>query len=305
MKRTEIIVKTSKQSLGKIEKIARDLSPCGIYVEDYSNVLNDVSETTNVEIIDEDLLSKDPETCVVHAYPDYEGPLEEAIRLAKEKFDSAGVFYELESALIDEKDWADEWKKYFKPLNVGKNLLIRPVWETEYEKDGKIILNIDPGMAFGTGSHETTRACLEFIEKYVRKGDSILDVGCGSGILSVAALLFGARYALGVDLDPKAVEVARQNAELNGVSDKFEARRGNLVDTVTGKFDVAVANIVADAIIELSPSLIDYVTSSSIYIFGGIIDSRIGEVKSAVEKRFKIFDEKIDNGWFAAAARKK
>ena len=205
-----------------------------------------------------------------------------------------------------EEDWRNNWKKYFNPIKVGKNLLIRPSWRDDYDPQGRIVLSIDPGLAFGTGSHETTRLCLEMCEKYMKKGDSVLDVGCGSGILGIATLLLGAEKAVGVDIDEAAVRTAEENAEINGVGDRFTAICGSFTDKVTGKYDIVLANIVADAIMFLSKGIRDFMKDDAVYVMSGIIDTRAEEVKNSVSEHFDIIEEHIENGWacFAAKAKK-
>ena len=167
------------------------------------------------------------------------------------------------------------------------------------------MLNLDPGLAFGTGTHETTRLVLQVIEKYAGKGKTFLDIGCGSGILAVAGLLLGCESAVGVDIDEMAVKTARENAELNKVSEKFEVLCGNLTDKINGTYDIVAANIVADAIIALSRDVGGFMNDDSVYIMSGIIDTRADEVEQAVTKRFEIIDKYEENGWVCLVAKKK
>jgi ribosomal protein L11 methyltransferase len=158
-------------------------------------------------------------------------------------------------------------------------------------------------MAFGTGTHETTRLCMELIEDYLRPQMDILDVGCGSGILSVAALLMGGRSATGVDIDELAVKTAQENAEINQVADRFTAVAGNLTDKISGKYHMVVANIVADVLIELTQTIENFMYRDTVYILSGIIDSREQDVRDALEEKFDIIDTRIENGWVAMAAQ--
>ena len=182
--------------------------------------------------------------------------------------------------------------------------MIVPSWFEDVDTQGRIPLSIDPGLAFGTGGHETTRLCLEMCEKYMKKGDSVLDVGCGSGILGIAALLMGASEATGVDIDETAVRTAAENAELNGVADRFTAICGSFTEKVEGKFDIVLANIVADAIIFLSKGVSGFMKDDAVYIMSGIIDTRADEVKAEVSKYFDIIEEHLDGGWVCLAAVK-
>ena len=205
---------------------------------------------------------------------------------------------------VAEEDWANNWKKYFNPIEVGEKLLIRPSWRDDYDAGNRKVLNIDPGLAFGTGGHETTRLCLEMCEKYLKEGDSVLDVGCGSGILGIATLLLGADRAVGVDIDETAVRTAAENAEINGVADRFTAICGSFTDKVEGKYDIVLANIVADAIMFLSKGIKDFMKDDAVYIMSGIIDTRAEEVKASVSQYFDIIEEHLDNGWACFAARR-
>lgn len=183
---------------------------------------------------------------------------------------------------VCDEDWANNWKEYYKPLHIGKSVVIRPVWEEYAEKPGEKVITLDPGAAFGTGSHETTSMCIELLEEAVGEGARVLDVGCGSGILSVAACVLGAKNVTAVDIDELAVKTAAGNAELNGIgADKITAVQGSLTDNVSGKFDVIVANIVADVIISLCRDVGDFLEDCGAFICSGIIDDRVCDVKNA------------------------
>ena len=194
---------------------------------------------------------------------------------------------------------------FYKPMPVGEKLLIRPLWEEECEAGDRTVLNLEPGLAFGTGTHETTRLCLELLEKYVEPGCDFLDMGCGSGILSVAALLLGAKSAVGVDIDPLAVKTAVENAETNEVGDRFTGICGNLAEKVHGKFHVIAANIVADIVILLSKDAPKFLYGDSVYIVSGIIDTREADVLEALRDRFEVMERKEEKGWVAMALKQK
>lgn len=235
---------------------------------------------------------------------------EKILEEVKEELESLRMFCDIGegSVSVDETediDWINNWKQYFHPIPVGEKLLIRPTWEEAYDPQGRTVLHLEPGLAFGTGTHETTRLCLELLEKYLKPGMSLLDVGCGSGILSVAGLLLGAEKAVGVDIDALAVKTAGENAQTNGVEEKFQGICGNLTDQVAGKYELVVANIVADIIILLTKDITRYLNPDSIYLMSGIIDTRVQEVRDALEPRFTILEERQEKGWFALAAKQK
>ena len=190
-------------------------------------------------------------------------------------------------------------------MPVGEKLLIRPSWRDDYDPNGRVVLNIDPGLAFGTGNHETTRLCLEAVERYLKEGDTVLDVGCGSGILAIASLLLGAGSAVGVDIDETAVKTAKENAEINNVADRFTAITGDLTEKVTGKYNLIVANIVADAIMFLSKGVKEFMTPDTVYIMSGIIDTRADEVINAISPDFEIIEKYEDKGWVCLVAKAK
>lgn len=215
---------------------------------------------------------------------------------------------------VKEEDWANNWKKYFKPFPVGDKVVIKPSWEEYEEKEGRVVLNIDPGHIFGTGSHETTKGCIEFIEKFVGGGERVADIGCGSGILAIAALLLGADFASAVDIDPNAVEIVRQNAELNCIKpEKYEVFAGDILndgdiqEKFNGKkYDMAFANIVADIVIPLSAMVPDFIRDKGIFICSGIISERLNDVMEALNKNgFEILEITRKKDWCAIASRLK
>lgn len=302
---TEIKIEVDGKDSEPAEAIAHMTVPYGIYIEDYSNLESEVLEIANIDLIDEDLLKKDRTKTVVHIYISPEDNPSEAIAFLSERYKAQGIEHTISCDSCKEEDWLNNWKQYFHPIPVGEKILIRPTWRDDFNADGRVVLNLDPGIAFGTGTHETTRLCLEALEKYVNDDTTILDVGCGSGILAVAALLLGAKSAVGVDIDEMAVKTAKENAELNGVADKMEVIHGNLTDKVSGKYNVVAANIVADAIILLSEDIKSFMSDDAVYIMSGIIDSRADDVRGAVSDSFEIIKEYSENGWYCFVAKAK
>lgn len=302
---TEIKIEVDSKDSEKAEAIAHMAVPYGIYVEDYSNLEAEVLEIANIDLIDEDLLEKDRSKTIIHIYISPEDNPMEATMFLQERYNEQGIDHAISSDCCKEEDWLNNWKKYFHPISVGDKILIRPTWRDDFDANGRVVLNLDPGIAFGTGTHETTRLCLEALEKYVTDDTKLLDVGCGSGILAVAALLLGAKTAVGVDIDEMAVKTARENAKINGVQDKIEIIHGNLTDKVQGVYDVVAANIVADAIILLSEDIKKFMSQDAVYIMSGIIDSRADEVKTSISDSFEIIGEYTENGWFCFVAKAK
>ena len=301
---TEIIAEVNSADLDKAENIAHMTVPYGLYIEDYSELEQEVLEIAKIDLIDEALLKQDRTKGKIHIYISPESNPAEAAAFLKERFEAEGISYRLYSGECDVESCLENWKKYFNPINIGEKLLIRPVWRDDYDPQGRIVLNLEPGLAFGTGTHETTKLCLQALEKHVKKGDIMLDVGCGSGILSVAALLLGAEHATGIDIDPLAVKSSIENAERNNVADRYTGIHGDLAEKASGCYDIITANIVADAIIMLSADIEKLMNDKTIYIMSGIIDTRLDDVLSALPPTLRIIERYEEKGWICLAAIK-
>lgn len=300
---TEIIAEVDAKDVERAENIAVMTVPYGIYIEDYSSLEEEVLEIAKIDLIDEELLAKNRETARIHIYISPEDNPAEATAFLEERFRAENINFKILTDKCDVEACLDNWKKYFYPIEIGEKLLVRPVWREDYDPKGRTVLHLEPGIAFGTGTHETTRLCLEALEKYVSDGAAVLDVGCGSGILAVASLLLGAKSAIGIDIDELAVKSSIENAERNGVSDRYTAIHGNLADEVTGTYDIITANIVADAIIMLSGDIEKHMHNDTVYIMSGIIDSRLEDVLSALPKTLEIIETRTDKGWYCLVAK--
>ncbi len=302
---TEIAVEVAADRIDDAAAIANMTVPYGIYIEDYSALEQEVMEIAHIDLIDEDLLQKDRSKAKIHIYIDPEDNIGEAVQFLRERLTAADIAHTIDQSMVKEDDWRNNWRKFFQPMPVGEKLLINPSWFTDTDPKGRLMMNIDPGLAFGTGKHETTQLCMETLERYVKGGEKVLDVGCGSGILGIAAVMLGAESAFGVDIDEVAVRTANENAAVNHVEDKFTAIAGDLVDKVDGKYDIVVANIVADAIIALSASVREFMTDDAVYITSGIIDTRADDVKNAIRDSFDIVEENTLRGWYCFVLKKK
>jgi ribosomal protein L11 methyltransferase len=265
------------------------------------------------DYIDEDLMNlSNCETSVTVYIPDDSQGAEMVISLkallkglkANDIEDRFGRL-ELTFANVKEEDWANNWKQYFKPLKVGEKLLIKPSWEEYDNTDHRTILEIDPASSFGTGQHNTTKLCLEFLETCIQKGDRVLDLGCGSGILSIGAMLLGADSVTAVDIEDHSVRTAIENAQKNGIpTDKYTAYCGDIVsdeelaNKLGGNYDIITANIVADVLIAMRNHFYKYLKPNGILIISGIIDSRKDEViEEVVSAGFKVQDIKELENW--------
>ena len=296
---TEVCITVPCADTDTAAAIANMVVPYGVYIEDYSDLEEGARTIAHIDLIDEELLARDRTRITIHLYLSPEQSPSEALGFLQERLTAAGIDHTLCSDTVNEQDWANNWKKYFKPLPVGERLIICPTWETVEQPGNRRVLSIDPGMAFGTGGHDTTRLVLEALEDHIRPGDRVLDIGCGSGILSVASLLYGADSAVGVDIDPTAVRTAQENGALNGFTPpRYDMRVGDLARDITGTYRVVVANIVADAIIALSPSVPPFLEPDGVYIVSGIIDIREQDVLRALaESGFTVRERYASGGW--------
>jgi len=212
---------------------------------------------------------------------------------------------EVETVIVNDDDWKDKWKEFFKPSKITDTLVVKPTWEEYEPAEGEKIIEIDPGMAFGTGTHETTTLCMRLLEKYLKTDQSVMDVGCGSGILAIAAALLGSKDILGVEIDPDAVRTAIENVELNGVSDAVTVKEGDLTKGVDKVVDLIVANLMAPLVIELSGAAADHLVEKGIYISSGILIEKRDQIAEAVkEAGFEIIEILEEGEWCAIAAQK-
>lgn len=307
MEWTEVLTQINADDIDAAADIANMVAPGGIYIEDYRTLEKETMEIANIDLIDEELLNKDRTKGYIHIYVSPQENPSEAVAFLSERLTACGIEHKIDTGKCRNEDWENNWKEFFKPVNIGKKLLIRPLWIDKLENpDNRKVLSIEPGLAFGTGGHDTTRLCMEMCEKYIKPGDSVLDTGCGSGILGIASLLLGAKSVVGVDIDELAVKTAIENGRVNGFNEpEFKVLHGNLTDKVSGKFDIVLANIVADVIILFSDFVGDFMKENSVFITSGIIAPREAEVRQALSKNhFEITDEKRSGDWLCFVCRR-
>ncbi|PWK08394.1 50S ribosomal protein L11 methyltransferase [Tumebacillus permanentifrigoris] len=210
----------------------------------------------------------------------------------------------VEVRIADEEEWANEWKKYYHPVQVTDRLTIKPTWEEYTPREGEVLIELDPGMAFGTGTHPTTNLCIRVLDKIIQPGDTLVDVGCGTGILSIACAKLGAGQVLALDLDPVAVQVAQENVELNQVSEQITVRANDLLKGVDEKFDIVVANILAEIILLMVASARDVLKPQGTFITSGIIKEKADLVRTELEAQgFRIVDKHTEDDWVAFVAK--
>lgn len=302
---TEIKITVNADDVDRAGDIAQMAVPYGIYIEDYRTLEQEAWEIARIDLIDEDLLAKDRSKGIVHIYISPEENPAEAVSFLTERYSAEGIECEIDENICKNEDWENNWKKYFKPMPVGERLLIRPIWEQEYDAGNRAVLHLEPGLAFGSGTHDTTRLCLETLEKYANPGKTVLDIGCGSGILSVACLLLGADSAVGVDIDALAVKTARENGKTNGFDEpEFTVLQGSTTDKVKGKFDIIAANIVADIIVGICENVKDYMNPDAVFITSGIIEPRENDVLAAFAANgLEVIARHESGGWLCFETR--
>lgn len=299
MNYTEVKIFVPTGDTERASGIAVMTVPYGIYIEDYSDLEQGAWEIAHIDLIDEELLEKNRDESIIHVYIEEGNNPAEAVSFISERLSAEGISFKIETDGCSEEDWADKWKAFFKPTAVGDRLFVRPIWIDDYDSGDRVVLNIEPGAAFGTGTHETTRLCLETLDKIIKDGDTVLDIGCGSGILAIASMLLGAKEGFGVDIDPLAVKTAKENGEMNNLREpELSFVCGDLADKVTKQYDVVVANIVADIIMLFSTQVRAFMKQGAKFIASGIIDSRADEVVASLQNAGLTIEERIEkNGW--------
>lgn len=295
-------------AVSDIERTAAIMSMLdnGIMIEDYSDIEAGL-KTVYGDLIDESILNADKSRGAVSIYVSEEKNYNDYVVFLRERFAAEGIDAKIEILGVDEEEWSTAWKKYYHPIRVGERLVVVPAWEKYDAKENDIIVRMDPGMAFGTGTHETTRLVCGLIEKYLTPGARMLDVGTGSGILAICASKLGAGECFAYDIDPVAVRVAAENCKDNdcanitcGVSDLLAS-----VDTAGGLYDFAVANIVADIIIRMSPDIGAYLKKGAYLITSGIIERYAEGVREAMRSNgFELVEEAMESDWVAMVYKK-
>ena len=299
----KVTVKTSE--LDSLVAIMSMISN-GLQIEDYSDIEDRILDGVYGDLIDESVLNADRTVASVSVYVPDDKPMQDYTMFIEQRMAAEKLNGKIELISLCEEDWADSWKQYYKPIEIGNRLVVVPMWEKYDARADQVIVKMDPGMAFGTGTHETTRLCATLLERYVTRESKMLDVGCGSGILAICASKLGAKECYAYDIDPVAVRVAEENVKDNDCTN-IECGVSDLLKGVkAGKYDVITANIVADIIIRLLPDIGAFMHKDTVLVISGIIDERCRDVyKSINENSFAITEEIHENGWCAISLKLK
>lgn len=304
----EVTIITSSEAVEAVSAMLYNTGVKGVSILDPLDLIFRRDHTTDWDYFDETIIDTNNEVVVKGYYKrdeKFEGYLEE-IKKGVNNLPEFGLDKGLGSvtaAKVNEEDWENNWKKYYKPIKVGEKIVIKPIWEEYNKNPGEIIVELDPGMAFGTGSHETTRMCIKALERHVNEDSTVFDIGTGSGILSISAAKLGAKKTIGVDLDPVAVDSAKQNVSYNDL-DNIEILYGDLMEVVDGKASIVIANIMADIIMFLTEQVKAFIVDGGYFISSGIILSKKDEViNKLTECGFKIEEINIEGEWVCIVAK--
>ena len=307
----EIRVITTSEALEPVSGIFYALDCKGVAIEDPNDILEREQGPLTWDFADINVLEHKGKVAVVKGYFAEEDNIDNIVKYIEEKLLELKEMgfnlgdYKVEIEKMHEEDWANTWKQYYKPTKVGDKIVVKPIWEEYEPKEEELLVVLDPGMAFGTGPHETTRMCIQALEKYVKKDSVVFDVGCGSGILAISAAKLGAKKAVGVDLDPVAVESSLENIKYNNL-DNIEILHGNLLDVIEGKADIIVANIIAEVICILTEDVSKAINPGGYFITSGIIHDRVDMVTNKLEEcGFTVEKINKDGEWNCIIAKLK
>ncbi len=308
----ELVIETTTEGSDLIADILNSNGSTGVAIEDPGEARALIRKKCNWDYIKPGVLNTEGDTAIVRGYMPITRDLKYHINEVKNSLDKLPRNYLNLGPLnfyiknIKEKNWTENWKKHYKPIKIGQHIIIKPSWEKYKPRAKDVVIQIDPGMAFGTGTHESTALCIEFLERYVRQGDRVFDIGCGSGILALVAAKLGASSVEAYDLQQMAVYITKRNAKLNNADTIIRVNQGSLLDKVRGRADVIVANIVADAIIKMSPTIAMHLNPGAIFIASGIITDRKQEVYEGLsDGGLVITEELVRNQWLALVAKVK
>ncbi len=303
MEWVEIIVKTSHEHEDLVTFILYENGATGLEIIDPKDLEDFKKNKAKWDYIDDDVIRYKDKDLVIKAYFNEYSKVKEIYKTLEDRItrDNLGEIF---TNRVDEIDWAENWKIHYKTEHITKNLVIKPSWEDYVKKNNEIVIELDPGMAFGTGSHETTIMCARALEEYVDNSKVLFDIGCGSGILSIIGAKLGAKSVLAIDLDPMCVKISKENVEKNGLKDRVEVKEGDLFEVVKGRADIIVANIIAEIIVGMVPNISNHLNTDGIFIASGIIEAKLPIVQKALQDNgFKTLEILQINGWVAIITR--
>ncbi len=308
----EVAVHTTTQGSDMVSMLLMQNGAAGTAIEDRNDVPDPTKPHGYWELIDQSLIDSMPEDVLVKGWLPMNERLSDSLSALKEQLSalpslnpeiSLGAL-SLQTNQVDEQDWAECWKKFYKPFRAGRTLVVKPTWEKYEPQAGDRIIQMDPGMAFGAGTHETTGLCLALLEEYMKPGMRVMDVGTGSGILAIGAALLGAADVLAIDIDPVAVKVAKENVVQNGLEGGVRVMEGDLVRDVQDTFDLCLANILADVICFLSVPLKEKIRKGGTFICSGIIRDREQDVLDALQAAgYAVIEKQYRGEWVAIVSR--
>ena len=307
----ELIVHTTTEGTDPVSDILMEAGASGTMIEDRADIPDPNKPHGIWEIIDPKLLENMPEDVLVHAWFEENPALPSLVEGLRNRLSEMGRTtqnagsLQLELRSVNDRSWTDVWKKYFKPFYAGEHLVVKPTWEPFDPAPGDKIIEIDPGMAFGSGTHETTAMCLSLLAEVISGGEEVIDVGTGSGILAIGAALLGAGRVLATDIDPDAVRVAAENVRNNHVDHIVSVTQGNLLDHVSAVCDICVANIISDVIISFAAPLMPHIRPGGLFICSGIVSVRADEVaKALTDAGYEILRKETKGEWTAFVSRR-
>ena len=311
MKWTEIKIITSSEYEDIVTDILYEAGANGLAIEDPDDILDLKKRESDWDFIENSLIDIDRGKIVIKAYFPCSDDFTYILESIKDKveitpkIEGKTPYGKLKAREIEDTDYSENWKQYFKPFKIGDNIVIKPTWEEYKANEEDLIIEIDPGMAFGTGSHETTSMCISALEKHLKSGMEVFDVGCGSGILSIVAAKLGARNVTAVDLDELCIKASKDNVQINQVMDIVKVEKGNLLDTIESRADIVVANIIAEVIVEIVGDLEKFLNPNGLFIASGIIEEKIPMVEEILlDNDFEILEIEALNDWSLIVAKR-
>jgi len=308
----ELVIETTSEGSDLTANILYEAGAAGVVIEDPGDIWEIVQKENDWDYIDPGVLNLRGDKVLVKAYLPADESLGKKLTGVRNKLEEMRKKHtgfgclKLTTGQVNDDKWAQSWKKHYKPLRIGQNIVIKPSWEDYKPRPKDIVVAIDPGMAFGTGTHESTVLCIELMGKYLAVGCRVIDIGCGSGILALTAAKLGAGWVEAYDIDETAVKAAGENIRLNGMDRIVRVETGSLLDKVQGRAHMIVSNIVADVIIRMCRTVGEFLMPEGVFIASGIIDERVADVKGAFEDSgLEIIERLGRGGWTALAARMK